>query len=156
MCVHAWIKPLAPMPQGRRVDEQVVEAFSLGMMHPAGRVGWGFHAVEVGYVAPRWARRDPSRGRNHAAPDDKCRAGGPSQPRRMQALIADVGITLPKLDPKVRQRWWCGHEDLPWVEDLARDYAASLGMQHPSPGCDTIESPAGSNPGGVRSAFGIL
>jgi len=36
----------------------------------------------------------------------------------MQALIADLGITLPKLDPDVREQAGGGHEDLPWVENL--------------------------------------
>jgi hypothetical protein len=30
----------------------------------------------------------------------------------MQALIADLGITLPKLDPDVREHAGSGHEDL--------------------------------------------
>ena len=37
---------------GRReeVDEQLVDAFSLVVMHPVRRVGQALHAVEVGYV----------------------------------------------------------------------------------------------------------
>jgi hypothetical protein len=31
----------------------------------------------------------------------------------MQALIADLGITLPKLDADVREQAGGGHEDLP-------------------------------------------
>src|SRR6266404_298785 len=35
---------------GEEVDEQLVDAFSLVVMHPVRRVGWALHAVEVGYV----------------------------------------------------------------------------------------------------------
>ena len=33
----------------------------------------------------------------------------------MQPHIADFGVTLPKLDPDVREHAGGGHEDLPWV-----------------------------------------
>jgi hypothetical protein len=36
----------------------------------------------------------------------------------MQALVADLGITLPKLDPDVRKLAGGGPEGPPWVADL--------------------------------------
>jgi hypothetical protein len=32
----------------------------------------------------------------------------------MQALIADLGVPLPKLDPDVREQSGAAHDDLPW------------------------------------------
>jgi hypothetical protein len=43
-------KSLAPMPRGEEVDEQLVDAFSLIVMHPERSVGQALHAVEAGQV----------------------------------------------------------------------------------------------------------
>ena len=43
-------EPVAPMSRGEEVDEQLVDAFGLVVMHPVGRVGEALHAVEVGHV----------------------------------------------------------------------------------------------------------
>src|SRR5437868_8099247 len=39
----------------------------------------------------------------------------------MQALLADLGITLPKLGPDVREQAGGGHEDLRGIGELGRE-----------------------------------
>jgi len=41
---------LAPTRGGEEVDQQLVDAFTLVVMHPVRRVGQALDAVEVGYV----------------------------------------------------------------------------------------------------------
>jgi hypothetical protein len=46
-----WRKPLAPTRGAEEVDKQLVDAFTLVVMHPVRRVGQALDAVEVGYVS---------------------------------------------------------------------------------------------------------
>src|SRR5262245_41999279 len=46
-----WRKPLAPTRRGEEVDKQLVDAFTLVVMHPVRGVGQALNAVEVGYVS---------------------------------------------------------------------------------------------------------
>ena len=41
---------LGQRPSGEEVDEQLIDALGLVMVHPVRRVGQAFHAVEVGHV----------------------------------------------------------------------------------------------------------
>ena len=47
---RAGASPLAPTRGGEEVDKQLVDAFTLVVMHPVRRVGQALDAVEVGYV----------------------------------------------------------------------------------------------------------
>jgi Ubiquitin associated domain (UBA) len=56
----------------------------------------------------------------------------------MQGLIAYLGVTLPKLDPNVREQAGGGHEDLRGSGTWARDYACRSGYATAALHRDTI------------------
>src|SRR5205823_9643667 len=58
---------------GEEVDKQLVDAFSLVVMHPVRRVGQALHAVEVGYVVAVGLGQFGAEVGIALPPDDQCR-----------------------------------------------------------------------------------
>jgi hypothetical protein len=59
--------------RGEEVDEQLVDAFGLVVMHPVRRVGQALHAVEVGYIIALGLGEVGAEIRIALPPDDQCR-----------------------------------------------------------------------------------
>ena len=109
---------------GEEVDEQLVDAFSLVVMHPMRCVGQAFHAVEVGHVVGR-ARRGRSRGRSSRSPQ----ITRVSAPKSGEALLRLPSGTVYRgavvVDHPGRR---------PWLRprlDVAFDFACRAGSRPP-------------------------
>src|SRR5512132_3621210 len=66
-------KPLVPMSRGEEVDKQLVDAFSLVVMHPVRGVRQALHAVQVGYVVAFGLGEFGAEVGIALPPDDQCR-----------------------------------------------------------------------------------